>query len=93
MDVARLALAGASGVEMLSVVMAEGFGALTRTIAELEDALAARGLAFSDTVGRAADARQGYAAAGATTSLPPRWRAFVPPETLLPEQGTPEPAG
>ena len=98
MDVARLALAGASGVEMLSVVMAEGFGALTRTIAELEDALAARGLAFSDIVGRAADARQGYAAAGATTSSPPRWRAFVPPETLLPErgtpeQGTPEPAG
>ena len=93
MDVARLGLAGASGVEMLSVVMAEGFGALTRAIAELEDALAARGLTFSGIVGGAADARQGYAVAGAKTSSSPRWRAFVPPETLLPEPGKPEPAG
>ncbi len=45
-DVARMALAGASATELLSVVMHEGFGALTRIIGELEALLTARGLDF-----------------------------------------------
>jgi dihydroorotate dehydrogenase len=83
-DVARLALAGASAAEVLSVVMAEGFGGLARILAELDALLAARDLRFADLVGRAADAQQSYAAQPKVTgrSGGARWRDFVPPETL-----------
>lgn len=78
-DVARMALAGASAVEMLSLVMQEGFQGLTRTIAELDAFLADRGILFADLVGRAADALTAY---GAQPEMPGRWKDFVPPETL-----------
>ena len=78
-DVARLALAGASGVEVLSAVMADGFGALARILAELDALLGERATTFAALVGRAADAQQSYAAQPRLTA---RWRAFVPPETL-----------
>lgn len=78
-DVARMALAGASATELCSVVMHEGFGGLTRVIGELETFLEARGARFTDLVGRAADALQGY---GAQAEIPGRWRDFVPPETI-----------
>jgi dihydroorotate dehydrogenase (NAD+) catalytic subunit len=79
-DVTRMALAGASAVEMLSLVMHEGFAGLTRTIAELDLFLAERGVRFEDIVGRAADALLGY---GAQPATPGRWKEFVPAETLL----------
>jgi dihydroorotate dehydrogenase len=78
-DVARMALAGASACEMLSIIMHEGFGGLTRTINELDALLEARGLTFAALIGRAADAMQGY---GDQPEMPGRWREFVPPETL-----------
>jgi dihydroorotate dehydrogenase (NAD+) catalytic subunit len=78
-DVARMALAGASACELLSVVMHEGFGGLTRVITELETLLAARGLVFADLVGRAADSMQTY---GAQPEMPGHWKRFVPAETL-----------
>lgn len=78
-DLARMALAGASAVEVLSVVMAEGFAALTRILAELDALLAARDLRFAELIGRAADARATYAA---QPPLNARWRSFVPAETL-----------
>lgn len=78
-DVARMALAGAAATELLSVVMHEGFGALTRVIHELETLLAARRLDFSYLVGRAADRLASYAE---QPEQPGRWRAYVPPETL-----------
>ncbi len=78
-DVVRMALAGASAVEMLSVVMHEGFGGLRRTITELDAFLAGRSLWFADLVGQAADRLRNYAEQPET---PGRWRAFVPPETL-----------
>jgi dihydroorotate dehydrogenase (NAD+) catalytic subunit len=78
-DVARMALAGASAVEALSIVMHEGFGGLTRVVAELEALLAARDLCFADLVGRAADALKPY---GEQPETPGRWRDFVPRETL-----------
>jgi dihydroorotate dehydrogenase len=78
-DVARMALAGASAIEALSVVMHEGFGGLTRMIAELDALLDARGLRFGDLVGRAADALQDY---GAQEERPGWWQQFVPPETV-----------
>ncbi len=78
-DVARMALAGAAATEMLSVVMHEGFGALARTIAELDALLTARDLRFGSLIGRAADALAGY---GVQEEMPGRWRRFVPSETL-----------
>jgi dihydroorotate dehydrogenase (NAD+) catalytic subunit len=78
-DVARMALAGASAVEVCSVVMHEGFAGVTRVVAELEAFLAARGVRFSELVGRAADALLGY---GEVPVSPGRWRDFVPEETI-----------
>ncbi|MBV9248491.1 MAG: dihydroorotate dehydrogenase [Acetobacteraceae bacterium] len=78
-DVVRMALAGASAIEVLSVVMQEGFAALTRIVAELDAFLVARGLRFADLVGRAADTLQSYAD---QPERPGRWRDFVPAETL-----------
>ncbi len=78
-DVARMALAGASATELCSVVMHEGFGGLTRVIAELDALLVARRVRFAELVGRAADALGGY---GEQAETPGRWRDFVPPETI-----------
>ena len=78
-DVARMALAGASAVEVLSLVMHEGFAGLTRTLAELDSFLAERDLTFAALVGRAADALTPY---GAQPEIPGHWKKFVPPETL-----------
>lgn len=79
-DVARMALAGASAVEVLSLVMHEGFAGLTRTLAELDSFLAERDLTFAALVGRAADALTPY---GAQPESPGHWKKFVPPETLM----------
>lgn len=78
-DLMRMGLAGASAAEMLTVVMQEGFGALTRIRAELLQLLKARGLRFQDIVGAAADRLRGYADQPVNAG---RWRAFVPAETL-----------
>ena len=81
-DLMRMALAGASAVEMLTVVMQEGFGALARIRTELTQLLAARGLSFQEIVGTAADRLRGYADQPLNAG---RWRAFVPAETLAGE--------
>ena len=89
-DVARMALAGASAVEVMSVVMQEGFAGITRLIGELAAFLERRGLRFVDIVGRSADALQDYAQQPAVAG---RWRTFVPPESLADEHGEREHAG
>ncbi len=76
-DVLRMALAGASAIEASSVVMQEGFSALTRLVTELDALLAARDLRFADLVGRTADALEGY---GQQPARPGHWRQFVPPD-------------
>lgn len=78
-DIARFALAGAAAAEVLSVVMENGFDAITRIIGELDGLLAARGLAVADLIGRAADALGSYAD---QRERPGHWRNFVPPETI-----------
>jgi dihydroorotate dehydrogenase (NAD+) catalytic subunit len=78
-DVLRMALCGARATELLSVVMHEGFGGLTRVIGELDSFLAQRDLTFQDLIGRSADALTTY---GEQPETPKRWRDFVPPETL-----------
>ena len=63
----------------MSVLMHEGFGALTRMILELDTFLADRSLMFRDLIGRTADVLTSYADQPET---PGRWRDFVPAETL-----------
>jgi dihydroorotate dehydrogenase (NAD+) catalytic subunit len=78
-DVIRMALAGASAVEVVSIVMHEGFTGLTRVIEEMESFISFRRLCFPDVIGQTADALVTYAEQPET---PGRWRDFVPPETL-----------
>jgi dihydroorotate dehydrogenase (NAD+) catalytic subunit len=78
-DTVRMALAGASAVELCSVVMQEGFGGLSRVVRELDHFLAQRGLRFPKLIGRSADTLTGY---DARPSVEGRWRVFVPRETL-----------
>jgi dihydroorotate dehydrogenase len=56
LDVARFLLAGASAVQVATSVIAEGFGALTRMLAELTEYLAHEGVDAAGIVGEAADA-------------------------------------
>lgn len=79
LDAARMALCGASAVELCSLVMQEGFSSLTRVIDELEAFLAARDLHFIDLVGQTADRLKGY---GDLSPMPGRWKDFVPAETV-----------
>ncbi len=81
-DVLRMALCGASAVEVLSAIMHGGFGAITTMLATLDAFLAARELRFEDLIGRSADSMTGY---GEQPETPGRWREFVPPDTLQPE--------
>lgn len=78
-DVLRMALCGASATELLSVVMHEGFGGLTRVIDELNSFLVETDLTFLDLIGRSADALASY---GEQPENPGRWKDFVPQETL-----------
>ncbi len=78
-DVLRMALCGASAVEVLSATMSEGFSAISRMILELNSFLTERNMNFRELIGRAADGLAGYAE---QPDLPGRWRDFVPPETI-----------
>ncbi len=60
LDVARMLLAGASAVQLTSVVMTDGPGALGRALAELAGYLEARGADARDLIGEAADAGLTY---------------------------------
>ena len=59
-DVARFLLAGASAVQVATSVIVEGFSALGRFIAELEDYLDESGVDADEIVGEAADAVLSY---------------------------------
>jgi dihydroorotate dehydrogenase len=56
LDVVRFLLAGASAVQLTTVVMTDGPAALARAIAELEGYLAEQGVSAAELVGEAADA-------------------------------------
>ena len=59
-DVARCLLAGAAAVQIASSVIAEGFGAITRTVQELSACLEAQGVNARDIVGEAAEHSMTY---------------------------------
>lgn len=74
LDVARMMLAGAHAVEMASAVMLRGFSVLSDAVAEFERYLVRKQMRACDLIGRAADARQSFAA------LPPlqeKWKDYV----------------
>ena len=79
LDIARVMLAGASAAEMSSPVMLRGFELIERSLAELKDYLARKGVNAEDLIGRAADARKSFA------EMPPldgNWRSYVPQGAL-----------
>jgi dihydroorotate dehydrogenase (NAD+) catalytic subunit len=59
-DVAQMLLAGASAVQLTSVVMTDGPAALRRVADELDSYLDVQGLAARELIGEAADAVQTY---------------------------------
>ncbi len=76
LDVARMMLAGASGVGIASNVMLRGVDVLTDAVAQLADYLEQKGLSAEQIVGRAADNRRSFADMPLRTD---HWRAFIPP--------------
>lgn len=78
-DLLRMAMAGASAVEVLSLVMEGGFGALAALIQETSELLEKRNKDLQEVVGAAADRLHTYAE---RPIRPGRWRDFVPAETL-----------
>lgn len=78
-DLLRMLLAGAWACEVLTIVMMEGFGALTRLRKEVADFLESRDTTVEDLIGKAADRLGRYSEQPVE---PGRWRDFVPAETL-----------
>jgi len=74
-DVARMMLAGASAVELASVVMARGFDVLAESIAALDGYLDEHALSAGALVGIAADHLESFEQ---QPFNPGRWRDFVP---------------
>jgi dihydroorotate dehydrogenase (NAD+) catalytic subunit len=73
-------LAGAWATEVLTIVMAEGFGALSRIRGEVLDFLQSRDLSAEEIIGKAADKMRRY---DEQPTRPGRWRDFVPTEALV----------
>jgi dihydroorotate dehydrogenase (NAD+) catalytic subunit len=78
-DLLRMILAGAWAAEVLTIVMMEGFGALTRLRDEVLEFVTARGTSVEELIGKAADKLGRYSE---QPFRPGRWRDFVPAETL-----------
>lgn len=75
LDVARMMLAGASGVGIASNVMLRGFGVLSEAVAQLAGYLDQKGISAEQLIGRAADSRRGFADMPLLTD---HWRGFIP---------------
>ncbi|HEU5348167.1 MAG TPA: hypothetical protein VFU63_06105 [Ktedonobacterales bacterium] len=79
LDVARSLLAGASAVEVCSLVMQRGYGALGHLADEMSAYLSEQGIArASDIIGEAADGVQTYQQAAPPAENEVTWRSFVP---------------
>jgi dihydroorotate dehydrogenase len=79
-DLLKMMLAGAWATEALTIVMAEGFGALTRIRSEVLDFMRSRNLCAEEIIGKAADKMRRY---DEQPARPGRWREFVPAEALV----------
>lgn len=75
LDIARMLLSGASAVGMTSAVMLRGYEAITRSLADLDNWLAEKGLTATQAVGISADRRKSFAE---MPLIGEHWRNFVP---------------
>jgi len=82
LDVARFVLSGASGVELTSLVMQEGFGALEACVEDLRNYVDGKATSIKALVGVAADRMQTYAERSSHSRTPGHWKNFVPAQTL-----------
>lgn len=78
LDIARMMLAGASGVQMASSVQLRGYGVLSDALAEFETYLKNKGIDAADLIGRAADSRKTF---GDMPPRPDNWRNYIPVST------------
>jgi dihydroorotate dehydrogenase len=78
-DLLRMMLAGAWAVEVLTIIMMEGFTALARIRNEVKAFLEARNISAQDLIGQAADRMGSY---DEQPERRGRWQHFVPAETL-----------
>jgi len=78
-DVARLMLAGASAVQIASVIFLRGFAVIPEIVGELDRWLASASRTARDVTGFAADRLQSYAM---QTDQRSAWRQFVPADSL-----------
>jgi dihydroorotate dehydrogenase (NAD+) catalytic subunit len=75
LDIARMMLAGASGVAIASPVMLRGFELLEDSLREFSAYLARQNLRAAELIGRAADQRKTFAEMPLRTD---NWRKYVP---------------
>jgi dihydroorotate dehydrogenase (NAD+) catalytic subunit len=75
LDIARMMLAGASGVAIASPVMLRGFELLEDSLRDFAAYLTRQNLRAADLVGRAADQRKSFAEMPLRTD---NWRKYVP---------------
>jgi dihydroorotate dehydrogenase len=78
-DLLKMMLSGAWATEVLTVVMMEGFEALTRIRKEMLEFLQSRDTSAEALIGKAADSLRRYSE---QPELAGRWQSFVPAETL-----------
>jgi dihydroorotate dehydrogenase (NAD+) catalytic subunit len=78
-DLLKMMLAGAWAAEVLTIVMGEGFAALTRIRSEVFEFLRSRDVCAQEMIGKAADKMRRY---DEQPIRPGRWQQFVPVETL-----------
>lgn len=83
-DMARMILAGASGVGFSSEVMLRGWSVISDAVATLEAYCAAKGMSVAELVGRAADSRRRFAD---MPVLDEHWRKFIPAPVEGAEEG------
>lgn len=77
-DVARALLAGAAATEVCSVVMTDGYQAISQLVDDLTDYLIEQNIErVSDIIGEAVDTVQTYQTAGQERSGPAQWRRFA----------------
>jgi dihydroorotate dehydrogenase (NAD+) catalytic subunit len=75
LDMARMMLAGASGVAIASEVMLRGFDVLQGALNEFDEFLTRKGTSAAELVGVAADRRKSFAD---MAYRPDNWRRYVP---------------
>mgnify|MGYP001183863360 FL=1 len=78
-DVAKMMLAGASAVELTSVVFSQGFGVIESSLDELQSYLEEKKINAKNLIGITSDQVQSYSEQEANSE---HWKRFVPEDSL-----------